>query len=75
MLIASTAPVYVAYRVRRSNRTLFTLSAALACFTISHGLYHLVSYLGMYFLAEVFFWPLGALLLLLFGILYWRTGV
>lgn len=75
MLIATTAPVYVACRVRKRNRTLLVLSIALACFTLTHSLYHLVQYLGQDFLAEVLFWPLGAVLLLLFGILYWRTGV
>jgi hypothetical protein len=75
MLLATGAPTYLAYRVRSVNKKLLYLAILLASFTFAHGLYHLFEYLGLYYLAEVLFWPLGALLLLVFGIYYWRTGI
>ena len=75
MVTAASVPFYVAFRVRRMNRRLFTLTFLLFAFAFCHSLYHLFSYLGMDFLAYVLFYPLGALLLLAFGIYYWRMGV
>jgi len=75
MLLATIAPVYLAYKVRRKNRNLLALAILLSSFTFSHSLYHLSLFLGLDFLAEILFWPLGALLLLAFGIFYWKVGV
>ena len=75
MFLATVAPVYVAYKVRTKNRNLLALAILLASFTFSHGLYHLFVFLGFDYVAAVLFWPLGALLLLAFGIWYWKVGV
>ncbi len=75
MLLATMAPIYVAYKVRTKNRNLLILAILLASFTFSHGLYHLFYFLGFDYLAAVLFWPLGALLLLAFGVWYWKVGV
>ncbi len=75
MLLATGAPVYVAYKVRTKSRNLLALAILLASFTLSHGLYHLFFFLGFDYIAAVLFWPLGALLLLTFGIWYWKVGV
>lgn len=75
MLLATMAPIYVAYKVRKRNRNLLGLAVLLASFTFFHGLYHLLFFLGFDFLAAVVFWPLGALLLLAFGVWYWKVGV
>jgi hypothetical protein len=75
MLLATIAPIFIAYKVRRKNRSLLALAVLLASFTVSHSLYHLSLYLGLDYLAAILFWPLGALLLLAFGIYYWKVGV
>lgn len=75
MLLATLAPIYVAFKVRTKNRNLLALAILLASFTFSHGLFHLFLYLRFDYLAAVLFWPLGALLLLAFGIWYWKVGV
>ena len=75
MMVAAIGPLYMAYKVRARSQRLFTLAVLLAAFTIVHGAYHLLEFVGFSYLAEVLFWPLGTVLLLCFGILYWRTGV
>jgi hypothetical protein len=75
MLLATVAPIYVAYKVRASNRNLLVLALLLASFTFSHGLYHLFDFLGFDIVAAVLFWPLSAVLLLAFGIWYWKVGL
>jgi len=75
MIVAALGPLYVAYRVRAKNRRLFALAILLTTFALTHAAYHLLEFLGLSYLAEVLFWPLSAVLLLCFGVLYWRTGV
>jgi len=75
MLAATVAPVIVAYRVRYKNSRLLALAILLAAFTFTHSLYHLSLYLGLDYFATILFWPLGAILLLAFGIYYWKVGV
>jgi len=75
MLIATVAPIFLAYRVRSKNRRLLVLAILLAAFTFSHSLYHLSLYVGLDYIAAILFWPLGAILLLAFGIYYWKIGV
>jgi hypothetical protein len=75
MVIAAIGPVYVAYKVRKRSEKLYALAILLASFTLAHSAYHLLEYVGWSFLAEVLFWPLGAMLLLAFGIFYWKAGV
>jgi len=75
MLIATVAPIFLAYRVRSKNRRLLVLAILLAAFTFSHSLYHLSLYVGLDYIAAILFWPLGAILLLAFGIYYWKLGV
>jgi predicted Kef-type K+ transport protein len=75
MMIAAIGPLYMACRLRARSRRLFALAVLLAAFTITHGAYHLLEFVGFGFIAEVLFWPLSTVLLLCFGILYWRTGV
>jgi hypothetical protein len=75
MLVAAIGPLYVAYRVRTRSQRLFALAVLLAAFTLTHGAYHLLEFVGLSYVAEVLFWPLSAVLLLCFGVLYWRTGV
>ena len=75
MLVATGAPLFVAYKVRGKNRRLLTLAILLAAFTFSHSLYHLSLYFGLDYLAAILFWPLGAILLLGFGIYYSKVGV
>ncbi len=75
MLLATVAPVYVAYRVRSRNRNLLVLAILLASFAFSHGLYHLFVFLGFDYVAAVVFWPLGPVILLVFGVWYWKVGV
>ena len=75
MLIATVAPIFIAYKVRSTNRRFLGLAVLLAAFTFSHSLYHLSLYLGLSFIAAILFWPLGAILLLAFGVYYWKVGV
>jgi hypothetical protein len=75
MLLATVAPIYVAYKVRATNRNLLVLALLLASFTFSHGLYHLFYFLGFDTAAVIMFWPLSAVLLLAFGIWYWKVGL
>lgn len=75
MMIAATAPIYLAYKVRRRSRRLFVLASVLAAFTLVHGAYHLLEFVGFSYIAEVLFWPLSTVILLSFGILYWRSGM
>jgi len=75
MLIAAIAPLYMAYKVRAKSQRLFALAILLAAFTLTHGTYHLLDFIGFSYVADVLFYPLGAVLLLCFGILYWKTGV
>ena len=75
MMVAAIGPLYMAYKVRARSRRLFALAVLLTAFTLTHGAYHLLEFVGLSYLAEVLFWPLGTVLLLCFGILYWRTGV
>jgi ABC-type Mn2+/Zn2+ transport system permease subunit len=75
MMVATVGPLYIAFRVRKRSRRLFTLAVFLGSFTLIHGCYHLLQFLGVNFLANVVFYPLSAALLLCFGILYWKAGV
>jgi len=75
MLAATVAPIIVAYRVRGKSTRLLALAMLLAAFTFIHSLYHLMLYLGLDYVAAIFFWPLGAILLLGFGVYYWKVGV
>jgi len=75
MMVAAAVPLYVAYRIRGINRKLLKLALFVASFTLSHGLYHFSNYIGLAFFAKVLFEPLAALLLLAFGIYYWKAGV
>jgi len=75
MLIAAIAPLYMAYKVRTKSRRLLALAILLAAFTLTHGAYHLLDFIGFSYVADVLFYPLGTVLLLCFGILYWKTGV
>jgi ABC-type Mn2+/Zn2+ transport system permease subunit len=75
MMVAAVGPLYIAYRVRKRNRQLFALAILLGSFTLIHGCYHLFQFLGMNFIADVVFYPVSAVLLLCFGIFYWKAGV
>jgi len=75
MMVAAIGPLYMAYRVRKRSQRLFALAMLLVAFTVTHGAYHLLEFVGLSYVAEVVFWPLGTVLLLCFGLLYWRTGV
>ena len=75
MMIAAVGPIYLAVQTRKKSGQLFFLAILLAAFTLTHGVYHLLEFVGMNYVAEVLFWPLGAVLLLGFGIVYWRAGV
>lgn len=75
MVIAAVAPIYAAFRVRKRSGRLFTLAALLAAFTLTHGAYHLLNYIGLSYVAIVLLWPLSTILLLCFGIFYWKAGV
>ena len=75
MLVATVGPLYMANKVRNKNQRLFSLAVLLGTFTLIHGVYHLLDFLGASYLADVIFYPLSSVLLLCFGILYWRTGV
>jgi len=75
MMGAAVGPLYIAFRVRERSQRLFVLAILLGVFTLIHGCYHLLQFLGANFLAEVVFYPLSALLLLFFGIYYWKAGV
>jgi predicted Kef-type K+ transport protein len=75
MMVAAAGPLYMAYRVRGRSRRLFALAILLVAFTVTHGAYHLLEFVGLSYLAAVLFWPLSTVLLLCFGVLYWRTGV
>jgi hypothetical protein len=75
MLITASAPAYLAIRLRGSNRRLLYLSIGLAVFALVHSLYHLADFLAQSDLAENVFLPLSVVLLVIYGIYYYRTGV
>ena len=75
MLITASAPLYLAFRLRGSNRRLLYLSAGLGIFAIVHSLYHLAEFLSMDNLADNFFLPLSVVFLVVYGIYYYQAGV
>lgn len=75
MLITASAPLYLAIRLGGSNRGLLYLSIGFAVFALVHSLYHLADFLNFSDLADNFFLPLSVILLVLYGIYYYRTGV
>ena len=75
MLITASAPLYLAIRLGRSNRRLLYLSIGLAVFALVHSLYHLADFLKFPDLADNLLLPLSVILLVLYGIYYYRTGV
>lgn len=75
MMVAAVGPLYIAYRVRERSQRLFALAMLLGSFALIHACYHLFQFLGADFLADVVFYPLSAVLLLCFGIFYWKAGV
>ena len=75
MMVAAVGPLYIAFRESKRSQRLFALAILLGSFTLIHGCYHLLQFLGVNFLADVVFYPLSAVLLLCFGIFYWKAGV
>jgi len=75
MLITASAPLYLAVRLRGSKIRLLYLSIGLATFALVHSLYHLAEFLNLDSLADNVFLPLSVVLLVVYGIYYYRTGV
>jgi hypothetical protein len=75
MLITASVPAYLAFRLRGSNRKLLYLSAGLTIFALVHSLYHLAEFLSLGDLAENYLLPISVVLLVIYGIYYYRTGV
>lgn len=75
MLITASVPAYLAIRLRGSNRSLLYLSVGLTVFALVHALYHLADFLNLADLADNYLLPLSVVLLVVYGLYYYRTGV
>lgn len=75
MLITASAPIYIAFSMRRVNRRLLLLSVGLALFALVHGFYHLAEFLDLSILADDFLLPLSVVLLVGYGFYCLRSGV
>lgn len=75
MVVTASVPVYLAVRIGTSNRRLFCLSVGLAVFASVHSLYHLADGLQLGELADDYLLPISVVLLVIYGVYYYRTGV
>lgn len=75
MLTTASVPAYLAIRLRGSNPRLLYLSAGLTVFALVHALYHLADFLELGDLADNYLLPLSVVLLVIYGVYYYRTGV
>ncbi len=75
MLLTASVPAYLAIRLRGSNRSLLYLSLGLTVFASVHALYHLADFLELADLADNYLLPLSVVLLVIYGLYYYRTGV
>jgi len=74
MLITASVPIYLALSIRGSNKRLFTLSVGLAVFAIVHAMYHLSEFLELGNIGDGYLAPLSVILLVIYGLLYLRSG-
>jgi uncharacterized membrane protein (DUF485 family) len=75
MLVTASVPAYLAIRLRGTNRRLLYLSAGLTIFALVHALYHLADFLELVDLADSYLLPFSVVLLVLYGVYYYKTGV
>jgi len=66
---AAGVPIYLCIKL---DGHLKLLTGLLACFVITHGIYHALDVFGYGDLGEVLFDPLSIAILISFGITYWR---
>jgi len=66
---AAGVPIYLCIKL---DGHLKLLTGLLACFVIIHGIYHALDVFGYGELGEGLFDPLSIVLLISFGITYWR---
>ena len=70
--VATFIPAYITKKLGKTS--LGILSATLAVFAITHGLYHLAESLEMDFLADVIVEPLSAAMLAIFALYFYMKG-
>jgi hypothetical protein len=67
---AAIIPIYISINIRAGNKLkIRTIAVTLTVFILIHGLYHVFALFGYNLIAEGFFEPLSAIILMVFAIL------
>jgi hypothetical protein len=67
---AAIIPIYISIRIKTGNKLRIRLiTVTLTIFILIHGLYHVFAFFGYSLIAEGFFEPLSAIILILFALL------
>ena len=70
---AAVIPIYLSIKVKSGNKKkVRAISITLTAFILIHGVYHVFALFGYTSIAEGFFEPLSAIMLVLFAILMMR---
>ncbi len=70
IFVSSVIPIYLSFRVKGYLRKLTIL---LSIFAISHAIYHTSEVIGFQNIAEEIIEPLSLVILIIFGLTYWKT--
>ena len=70
---AAIIPIYISINIKTGNKLkIRAITITLTVFILIHGVYHIFALLGYSLIAEGFFEPLSAIILILFAILMIR---
>jgi hypothetical protein len=70
---AAIIPIYISINIKTGNKLkIRAIAVTLAVFILVHGVYHIFALFGYTLIAEGFFEPLSAIILILFAILMIR---
>ena len=70
---AAIIPIYISIKIKSGNKVrIRAITVTLTAFILIHGIYHVFALFGYTLIAEGFFEPLSAIILVLFAILMMR---
>ena len=70
---AAIIPIYIAIKIKTGNKLrIRAITVTLTIFIMIHGVYHIFGFFGYSLIAEGFFEPLSAVILIVFAILMIR---
>jgi hypothetical protein len=70
---AAIIPIYISIKIKTGNKKkVRAITVTLTAFILIHGVYHVFALFGYTLIAEGFFEPLSAIILVLFAILMMR---